>query len=106
MDTNLLFFAKRIKSLRNKRGYTQEKLAEMIGISTNHLSKLEIAGSNPSFETISKLSQALDVEIKELFNFDEYRDTSFIKEELQRIIKYSSIEHLKLLYKIHNDVIN
>ncbi len=106
MNTNLEYFAKKIKVLRLKRGFTQEKLSEMIGISTNHLSKLEIAGSNPSFDTIEKLALALNIEIKELFNFDEFKNVSYVKDEFQKILKYSSDEHIRLLYKIHNNIIN
>lgn len=45
----------RIKQLRKSRGYTQEKLAELIGRDTKHISKLEIAGSYPSIDTLSGL---------------------------------------------------
>lgn len=106
MDDSLILFSKKLKILRNKRKLTLEKLAEMAGISTNHLSKLEAHNTKPSFTSIVNLANALDVELKELFNFDELKDASFIRDEFEKLLKYSNEEHLKLLYKIHKDLIN
>ncbi len=99
-------FAARLAYLREKRGYTQEKLAEMVGRSTNHISKIETAGANPSFELIVMLSNALNVEIKELFNFDSLEDITYIKSKFKEYLKKPDESHLKILYKIHKDLIN
>ena len=69
MNDTLVMLGKRIADLRTKRGFTQEKLAELIEYSTNHISKLELARTNPSFDLLVNISKALDVEMKELFNF-------------------------------------
>lgn len=41
MDKEFQVIAKNIKYLREKRGYTQEQLAEAAGLSVSHLSKVE-----------------------------------------------------------------
>ncbi len=69
MEKELKLLGRRIATIRNARGLTQEKLAEMVQRSPNHISKLEIAGTNPSFELLVQLAKALDVELYELFNF-------------------------------------
>ena len=106
MKTTKELLAVRLKQLRKSRGLTQEKLAELIGRDTKHISKLEIAGSYPSIETLERIALALNVEIKEFFNFDGLKDVNYIKEEFKKMIKYSDEKHLQLLYKIHNDLIN
>lgn len=106
MNNDLILFSKKLKILRKKRKLTLEKLAEMADISTNHLSKLESHNARPSFTSIVNLAKALDVELKELFNFDELKDASFIRDEFKKLLKYSNEEHLKMLYKIHRDLIN
>ncbi len=106
MKTTKELLAIRLKQLRKSRGFTQEKLAELIGRDTKHISKLEIAGSYPSIETLERIAVALDVEIKEFFDFDSLKDVNFIKEEFKKMIKFSDDKHLQLLYKIHNDIIN
>ena len=106
MKTTKELLAIRLKQLRKSRGLTQDKLAELIGRDTKHISKLEIAGSYPSIETLDRIAVALNVEIKEFFNFDGLKDANYIKEEFKKMLKYSDETHLQLLYKIHNDIIN
>ena len=83
---------------------TQEKLAELIDRDTKHISKLEIAGSYPSVETLERIANALDIEIKEIFNFDGLRDTEFIKREFNKLVETSDEKYLKTLYKIHKEL--
>lgn len=63
-------FGERYKTLglkiayyRKKKGYTQEVLAEKIGISANFLAQVEGTGSTRgiSLETLFKLGEALDI---------------------------------------------
>jgi len=63
-------FGKRIKSLRKLAGLTQEELAERASISIDFLGLVERGLRGLSFETIEKLSVALNVDIFELFKFD------------------------------------
>ena len=95
---------KKIKRMRVNRGLTQEQLAEKLEYSPNHISKLESARTNPSFELLVSISKVLDIEIKELFNFDEYQTTTFIKKEFDRLIQGSEPKKLKLLYKIYRSI--
>lgn len=104
MNDTLTMLGKRIADLRNKRGLTQEKLAEMVEYSTNHISKLESARTNPSFELLVNISKALNVEIKELFNFDEYKSTSFIKKEFNKLIQHAEPKTIKMLYKVYRSI--
>lgn len=58
---------KNLKKLRNKKGWTQEKLARKAGISYNTLIKLERGGiKNPRLETLIKLAKTLDVSLDKL----------------------------------------
>lgn len=106
MPTTKELLAKRLKQLRKSRGLTQEKLAELIGRDTKHISKLEIAGSYPSIETLERIANVLDVELKDIFNFDGLKEKNYIKEEFKKLLQYSDEKHLQILYKIHKDLIN
>ena len=106
MNDELIILGKRIAYLRNKRGYTQEKLAELTGYSTNHISKLELARTNPSFELLLNLATALNIELKELFDFKEYKSTSFIKKTLEKLINSNDDDKLQLLYKLYKAIDN
>ena len=60
-----------IKYYRNQLGLTQQKLADKIGKGLNFVGKIEVAYSKPSFDTIIQISEALNVELKDLFDFKE-----------------------------------
>ncbi|MCK9413632.1 MAG: helix-turn-helix domain-containing protein [Prolixibacteraceae bacterium] len=53
-----------IKNRRKELGITQPHLAELAGISTNTLYKLERGQSNPTLEVLHKLAEVLGLELK------------------------------------------
>ena len=59
--------AANIKENRRKKGFTQEKLAEMADMSLNYLAILELARKFPSGEMLERLAKALEIEAHELF---------------------------------------
>jgi len=65
MEDILNLFARKLKILRQKRELTLEKLAELANLSPNHIAKLEACKSNPSFNSIISLANALNVEVKD-----------------------------------------
>ncbi|MFI3300846.1 MAG: helix-turn-helix transcriptional regulator [Candidatus Gastranaerophilales bacterium] len=71
MEENLIYLklGKQIKFLRENAHLTQEKLAEKCGISLDYLGKIEVNINKPGFKTIIKIANALNVSLKELFNF-------------------------------------
>ena len=60
-------FKKNLKYYRNLRGYTQERLSEMTGISSDYLSEIERGKRTPSFKRMELISEALDIELYLLF---------------------------------------
>lgn len=64
-----ILLARRIKKLRGKKGYTQEKLADLTGIDYKYIQKIE--GKNPPdirVDTIEKIARALKTTCSNLFN--------------------------------------
>jgi transcriptional regulator with XRE-family HTH domain len=56
-----------IKKLRNRKKLSQDKLARLADIPYNTLVKIESGKSNnPTFDTLLKLSDALEISIDEL----------------------------------------
>ena len=58
--------AENIRVARARKNITQEILAEMAGISTKHVTKIENAGVTTNVYFICKIAQALDVTLDEL----------------------------------------
>lgn len=60
-----------IKKRRREIGCTQEDLAERIDKSLQFIGKIEIAFSKPSLDTIIDIAYALNIKLKDLFDFDD-----------------------------------
>ncbi len=58
------------QKISNKKGYTQEKLGSIIGVTTQAVSKWE-RGSVPDAEMIPFIADALDVDINSLYGREE-----------------------------------
>ena len=59
----------RIYELRLKAGMTQAQLAEKAEVSNETISRIERGLRSPSFDVLEQLATALNVEVRELFNF-------------------------------------
>lgn len=70
-----LRFAQRLRAIRQEKGLTQEKLAERIGKTTEHISFLERAERSPSFELLFDLARVLEVSAS-AFIEDEIAETN------------------------------
>ena len=60
----------RIKYLRKRKGLSQEKLAEIIGLSPRSLGNVETGRYFMALVNLEKLIEALEIEPYELFIFD------------------------------------
>jgi transcriptional regulator with XRE-family HTH domain len=63
-------FAKRLKTLRVQKELSQEELARLTNLSTSFVSNLERGLNAPSFESLDSIAKALEVPVKELFDFE------------------------------------
>ncbi|MBQ8887289.1 MAG: helix-turn-helix transcriptional regulator [Candidatus Gastranaerophilales bacterium] len=96
-------FGKRIKELRLRKNYTQEMLAELLGIGERNLSKIECGVNFVSAETLENLSKALNVSYKDLFDFEHLETVAVKKEELLLSIQEEKVD-VELLYRIYSSL--
>lgn len=89
----------RIKELRKSKNITQEELVELIGSDTNNLSRIENGKKFMSAEKLSKIANALNVDIKELFDFGHILSDDELKTEIISDINTLSTKQLKYIYK-------
>lgn len=62
-------FGKNVKIERIKKDLTQEKFAEILGVSANYLACVENGRQNMSLGKILELANALDTNIENLLKF-------------------------------------
>lgn len=70
--------AQRIKALREARGITTNKLANLAGISQSHLREIELGQRNPTVETLSYFCDALGISLSEFFQEEEREISPFL----------------------------
>lgn len=63
--------AKRLRILRDKRGWTQEELAEYADLAYRHVQRLESTKNPPpaKIDTIEKLAKAFKLSLSKMLNF-------------------------------------
>ena len=66
MDIQAVFGSK-IRELRQAKGISQEKLAELSNLHRTYISSIELGHRNVSIQNIKAISDALGVSIQDLF---------------------------------------
>ena len=70
-ENDMALLGRRIRSLRNTKGWTQQELGEHADINYKFVGAIERGQQNPSFAVLAKISGALGVELQELFRFEQ-----------------------------------
>ncbi|MEQ0265889.1 helix-turn-helix transcriptional regulator [Klebsiella sp. CN_Kp073] len=64
-------FGAHLKKLRLQSGLSQEAFADKCGLDRTYVSGIERGVRNPTLEVISVLAKGLEIEISELFFFNQ-----------------------------------
>jgi transcriptional regulator with XRE-family HTH domain len=70
MDKAKKLLGQRIRQVRRAKNLTQSDLAEKIGFSVNYISQIETGIASPTFETLVRIADGLEMPLKELCDFD------------------------------------
>ena len=62
-------FVTKVQELRKAKGYTKSMLSSLADLDISYIGKIERCEKSPNLRTIIKLANALDVPVKELFDF-------------------------------------
>lgn len=83
-----------LKQLRNKKGITQERLAEILGVSGRTVSRWETGTNLPDLSILVEISEYYGVEIKEILNGERKSENmdNELKETLLKVIDYNELE--------------
>lgn len=66
----LIKFGNQVRKERLKRALSQERLAEIAGVHRTYIGMVERAEKNITLENIEKISNSLNLPIKDLFQHD------------------------------------
>lgn len=101
-------FIKNMKYYRKKCGYTQEKLAEKLEMSTSYIGDMEARNRFPSVETIEKMAGIFGIKASALFeeegcpeNVNDFSAKKY-KQDLKERIKDIISKDLDNLFEQEN----
>ena len=64
-----LRLGRRVRALRERHGWSQERLAEAAGgLDRSYLAEIETGVANPTVDVLVRISSALDVDVSGLFS--------------------------------------
>ncbi len=93
-------FSENIKKFRAACGYTQEQLAEALGVSAQAVSKWETSDTYPDGSLLLPLAKQLGVSLDELFGNDEVTVSDISRRLIELIKQTDSSERFELLREI------
>ena len=83
-----VLLGRRIRKLRNMKGWTQQELGNQADVNYKFLGEIERGQQNPSFYTLVKIATALEVELPEMFRFEqEVLDRNEIETRIKEILQ-------------------
>jgi transcriptional regulator with XRE-family HTH domain len=83
-----IILGRRIRSLRAKKRWTQQELGHQADVNYKFIGEIERGQQNPSLNVLEKISNALGVELKQLFEYEqEIIDRREIEERIKHITK-------------------
>ena len=81
-------FGQNLKYYRYQKGYSQEKLAEMVDLNSKYVSDIETGKYSVSFENIERIAKVLSIEAYLLFKFDDTHNKLPLRVDMHRVTKY------------------
>ena len=88
-----------IRKSRKARGLSQEQLAEMVNISTTHMSHIETGNTKLSLPVLVDIANALDVRTDDLLERSQYTTGNAV-EEIAAMLESCSAQEAKVVVDI------
>lgn len=100
MALDYKLIGERLKKARIQKGYTQEKLAEIMDLSIAYVSRIENGKTHINLTRLNEICVALDTTEGYILNGVSDNSNSYLTNELNSILKDCSSEDKELIYQI------
>jgi transcriptional regulator with XRE-family HTH domain len=89
-----------VRRLRQEKGFTLEEVAQLSGCSLGSLSQLERGKANPSFMTLARIAQALNVPVARLLQIENSTSPVVRRFQGRRLNVHHKAEENGTLYEL------
>ncbi len=90
----------KIKNLRKEKNFTQDKLAELVGCNTSHISNIENSYTKVSLNILLSIANVLETSIDFLLCEQYESSSTALETEILRVLKECDEEKKHLILKI------
>jgi transcriptional regulator with XRE-family HTH domain len=94
----------RIRELRKGLKMSQESLSEKIDVDPRYVSRIELGKCFPSLETLENISRALNVEMRDLFDYRHLSESLNYEDEIKNLVGLGNSEQKELILRITRTV--
>ena len=105
MNTIYYDFGKRFKELREENNYTQEQLAEKIGVEARQISRIETGKCFTTLDNLNKIAKLFNVEVRDIFSFEHFKDKDELIKLITVMLNSASEENCRTIFKIVKELI-
>lgn len=105
MSFDYTIIGKRIKKIREQQGYTQEKVAEALGVSNAYISKIERGKTSLSIETLASICECLDTSPILVLTGTLPKNEDYLRNDIEIMLKECSPEKIQLISEIIRKIV-
>ena len=102
MDYILL--GQRIRATRLSAGMSQEQLAEMVGLTSQHISHTEVASTKISLPSLVKIANALNTSIDKLLSDSVHDSKPHLMDDVQKVFSDCDPDEVYVMLEAANAV--
>ncbi len=99
---NYYEIGQRIRKYRNACNFTQENLAEKVGISTTHMSHIETGNTKLSLPVLVAISEILEVKTDDIIFSEKPTAKTELTEDISETLEKCSTAELSIILDIVN----
>ena len=97
---------RRIKTVRQRSGLTQDQLAEKVELSPKYISGIERGVENPTMDILIRLAKVLGVEPYDLFLFGESEENEkALRKGMEKMLREADQKQLQLCFDVMRKVL-
>lgn len=83
----------KIKEVIKQQGFTYESLGNAVGLTKTSIARIASGEQTPSFDTLKKMSEILNVEIGDFFKSDQSNKPLYTKDENGNLIEIGYLKN-------------
>lgn len=97
MKIDYVAVGKRIKKARKASGLTQEKLAELTGLSTAHIGEVEVATNEPSLQALVDIADVLHTSVDNFLSGNVSYPDVYLRKDIEELLEGVTPQELTVM---------